>query len=280
LLALACLLMGPLSWPSLAWLLPEDRPQAVSTLDAMVEQARRGNFLGNLSLSGMLARTHSGHRSRLEFLVFSPGLLSLWTGVLWPIVLGMVALLWHSTQGWLGDTLNVMKWGGVPFGMLVFILSVSPLLMPIVQTRSLGRSLLLPGQWRRSSLPEKLFGRMLTLSLLGAGVILLPTFALVPLLGTPWLKLLLLAVLLLWSISVCTSLVFWRIPRRSASAGGDPVVLGVFMLLALLTSVADYFLFVDISTATSLAIMALAFALPVLLYRSGLKRWRAMEYGA
>ncbi len=280
LLTLACLLAGPLTWPSFAWLLPNDRAQAVSSFGVMEEQSRRGNLLGNWTLSGMLERSHDKNRLRLEFLVFSPGLLALCTGVLGPVILCLLVLLLPNANAWLGDPTSVMKLAGVPFGMLTFIASVTPLLAPVVQTRSLGRALLLPGQWRRSTLPEKLFGRMLTLSLLGAGVILAPTCVIVPLLGTPWLKLLLLAVLLLWSISVCASLVFWRIPRRSQTPGVDPVILIAFMLLALATSVADFFLFVDFSTATSLAIMALAFALPVLLYRSGLKRWRAMEYGA
>jgi hypothetical protein len=119
----------------------------------------------------------------------------------------------------------------------------------------------------------------LSLWLFGVGVVALPGVGWSLWLGISAQKLGLALALLVWSVSLAASFVFWRIPARTRSRAFDPA--GMLLYVALLVL---YILFDVVLNAlpveTLLAGLALAWLAPVLLYRLGLGRWRNMEYGA
>jgi len=79
-LAVACLLLGPLTWRFFVSGRPDERRQAAAIRLDWKEQLRLGGAYSML-LPFYVKRWHSRARPRLEFLVLSPTLLNTWTTV-------------------------------------------------------------------------------------------------------------------------------------------------------------------------------------------------------
>jgi hypothetical protein len=139
--------------------------------------------------------------------------------------------------------------------------------------------LLLPGKLSRATLPRWLFGRLLSLWLFGAGVDALPAMGWALWLGITPLKLGLALLVVVLTVCLAASFVFWRIPGRPRGKPLDPLSMVLYFVL--------YMPIIPLSLMHSvfpvellLVCLALACLAPVLLYRSGLRRWQRMEYGA
>jgi hypothetical protein len=162
---------------------------------------------------------------------------------------------------------------------MIFILAFMPLTVPAVQTQRVGQSLLQPGKLSRATLPRWLFGRLLSLWLFGVGVVALPAIGWSLWLGITAQKLGLSLALLVWSVCLAASFVFWRIPGRTRSRALDPAGMLLYGLLLVLFILFDVVLNA-FPVENLLAGLALAWLAPALLYRLGLRRWQRMEYGA
>jgi hypothetical protein len=240
---------------------------------------RRGTRFGGWCLTLAAGRWHGRGHVCAEFQVFSPFLLTLWTGVWLTAAMPLVLLVWQRLSGQPGSASGTLSAGGIQAGLMVFILALMPLTVPPVQTQRVGQMLLLPGRLSRATLPRWLFGRLLSLWLFGVGVVSLPAIAWSQWLGITPLKLGLSLALLVWSVCLAASFVFWRIPGRTRSRAFDPGGMLLYVTLLVLFLLFDLFLNA-VSVEGVLICMALAWLAPMLLYRLGLGRWRNMEYGA
>lgn len=283
-LAALCLFVGPLSWPFLLSRRTargqQARDHTVSTSgNWQIDAQRRGTRWGGWCLTGVIDRWHGRGQVRAEFQVFSPFLLTLsaaaWVTVFMPFVL----LVGQRLTGFPGSVTGVLSDGGVPAGLMIFFLAFMPLTVPAVQTQRVGQTLLLPGKLSRTTLPRWLFGRLLSLWLFGVGVVTLPAIGWSLWLGITAQTLGLSLALLVWSVCLAASFVFWRIPVRTRSKAFDPGGMVLYVLLLVLFILFDLVVTV-FSVETLLGCLILACLAPVLLYRLGLRRWQRMEYGA
>jgi hypothetical protein len=290
-LAALCLFVGPLSWP---YLLSRKKAGGQQTRDNTVSTSgnwqtdvqRRGTWLNRWCLAWIVDRWHGRGQVRVEFMVFSPYLLTLWAAAWVTVVYPALLLAWQHVLGLPGSA------GGIAGGMYVgfehglrfvpFFMAVMPLIAPTVQAQRVGQALLLPGKLSRATLPRWLFGRLLSLWLFGVGVIALPAMGWALWFGIAPLKLGLALPLVVLIVCITASFVFWRIPGRPRNTAVDPVGMVLFFVLIMLSSVSSVF-DLDLSVLPIeilLACLVLACLAPVLLYRSGLRRWQRMEYGA
>jgi len=276
-----CLLAGPLSWPYFTSLRPVERAQAVTAALRRYElQARSGTFFDAWTLSKMVSLSHGRKRLRLEFLVFPLGSFTPILLIGFPLLGTLVLLLWF---GLLGDTLqfqNFLNEISFPAVILFSSWAFAPLFVPFSDATGLSRALLLPGQPGRAEMPHWLLRRQLPLWLGGAGFIFLILAGWALWFGVQPFILGMYCVLLLWGVCTAATLTFWRFPVRSGRRGLDPVLLVAMFFFMLLFLLAGPLFFSAFRPWVCLATMALAFVIPLALYRLGLKRWRGMEYGA
>lgn len=279
-LAMACLLLGPLSWFAIARLAARLQSPATAVKRSLAEQMRSGanNAWG---LPAIAARLHGKGRTRIEFLVFQPTLLAM--GIA-PLIVAVCALAFQVLMAGVTQTgfvfTEFLKANLNAMLIFFFIIPLGPIYSGAIDLPRLGQGLLLPGQFRRSSLPRQLFRRLLAVWIGGALLALLPAVAIVLWLGTSVASLGWIAVLLIWGIVLAASVEFFRAPRAPRKAVNDPVRIALSMGLLLVVGLAKP-LFFDVYTAwVCLLVMALAFVIPGVLYRKGLKRWHTMEYGA
>jgi hypothetical protein len=280
-MAVLCLFVGPLSWP---FLLSRGtaRSQAALTRPVTnwrIDAQRRGTRFGGWCLTGVIDRWHGRGHVYAEFQLFSPYLLTMWGGA-WvtavlPFLILLGLLLWSVPI----NASGILSAGGLQAGLMIFILAFMPLTVPAVQTQRVGQSLLQPGKLSRATLPRWLFGRLLSLWLFGVGVVALPAIGWSLWLGITAQKLGLSLALLVWSVCLAASFVFWRIPGRTRSRALDPAGMLLYGLLLVLFILFDVVLNA-FPVENLLAGLALAWLAPALLYRLGLRRWQRMEYGA
>ena len=280
LLSLLCLLVGPLTWSFVAPLRPVDRRQGTGTVAKLNEKAKGGTFVATWTQSRLVALLHRRGRVRLEFLVFPLGLMAPWTLAALSVALSTVGLLWFELVGNpLPSRFPLEVLSFLPLTVFPFW-AMTPLYAAFADAPGLSRALLLPGQPTRAQLPHWLMRRQLPLWLGGAACMFLVFggWALWFGLGPRFLGLFF--VLTLWSISTAATWTFWRFPGRSRHRLVDPVSLVAMFLLLPLDALAQPFFFRVFSTWVCLLVMVTAFVIPLTLYRSGLKRWQHMEYGA
>jgi hypothetical protein len=238
---------------------------------------------GNTSwgLSAIASRTHGKGRLRIDFLVFQPALLSMVTA---PLIFaaGYVGfqVLWAGLQvvGMEFAPAFKIEWNSVLFGM--FIIPMIPIFSGAIDLPRMGRSLLLPGQFKRHSLPEQLFKRLLSVWFGGVLVAMTPIAAIVLWNGTPVSTLAWFSILVTWGICIAVAFEFFHAPRTERKAAVDPVRIALSMALLLLFSLAKPFFFDVYPAWVCLTVIACSFVIPVVLYHLGLKRWKTMEYGA
>jgi hypothetical protein len=278
-LAVLCLLVGPLSWPAIVSLLTAPRQDSPVTKRDWESQLRSGN--GNAwSLSAVASRLHGEGRLRIEFLVFRPPLLSLWTSPWFYLIAIAGVLLWFALTRGLGGTGDVLKMNLEPFLFAALTTALAPVYAGAIDVQRLGRSLLLPGQGNRATLPSQLFARLLWVWIGGVAVAMAPVAGIALWSGITPIKLGLFAFLISWGICCSAAVTFYRTPSASRKTVANPVDLGLGLLLMSSFMLAKTFFFDVYSVETCLSVIALAFVIPVALYRQGLKRWHTMEYGA
>jgi hypothetical protein len=282
LMAVLCLMLGPLSWPAVLRLVQRVRWETPAVRRNWSEQLRAGT--PNSSAWGLPAiarRLHGKGRLRIEFLVFQPGLLGLGVaGAMFPVFfLGFLLVFGGLAPTGMGAAqLMESNLPALLFGILM--IPVTPILAGAIDIPRLGRSLLLPGQFRRASLPTQLFKRLLAVWIGGVLAAMVPAAAIALWFGTPASALGWTALLLLWGICLAVAVEFFRASGAAKKTAGDPVRIAFGMGLFLIFGLAKPFFFDVYSALVCLGVMALAFVAPVLLYHLGLKRWTTMEYGA
>ena len=278
-LALLCLWVGPLSWPVLIRLLPRVQPQT-SEIQRDFQAHLRAGVGSAWGLPYFVQRLHRKGQTRIEFLVLQPTLLSLASGPLiaYGFLVGFMALWLLFNPKLHLNTVLEMSAAGFLGGMAA--LPITPLWAGTINAQRIGRSLLLPSQSTRSKLPRQIFARTLRVWIGGIFVGLAPALGFTLLLGISSTLVALVATALLWVICTAGAFAFFRLPTRTKAPPNDPVGLGVGMVLMLCLIPAKTFLFDTYTTATSLAVIALAFVVPWMLYQLGIHRWKTMEYGA
>ncbi len=280
LLAMVCLLVGPLSWFAIARLVAPLQSPATAVKRSWAEHMRSGANSA-WGLPAIAARLHGKGRPRIEFLVFQPTLLTMG-------IAPLIFIAWFLA-------FQVLMAGSAPTGfastaflkanvdtllVCMFIIPVAPLYSGAIDLPRLGRGLLLPGQFRRSSLPGQLLKRLLAVWIGGALLALVPVAAFALWLGTSAATIGWIAVLLVWGIVLAVAVEFFRAPRAARKAANDPVRIALGMGLLLVFVLAKPFFFDVYAAWACLPVIALAFVIPGVLYRQGLKRWHTMEYGA
>ena len=132
-------------------------------------------------------------------------------------------------------------------------------------TPLLGRSLLLPKQISRPTVPAWLFSRLSLFCLVAGGVWSIPLVASALWENTDSLYLMFLGVFGLWGISFSATFAFWRIPNCPKNQQFDYVGL-IFMFLFALTITTDIvnqLFFTKFVFSTCLTIIGLAFIVPI-----------------
>ena len=279
-MATLCLMLGPLSWPAVVHLRARVRPHTPVVKLSVAEQMRSG---GNTAwgLAAIAGRTHGRGRLRVEFLVFQPALLSMVTAPL-------IFAAWFGGFQILAEGLQVagmdiapgfrINWKSVLFGL--FVIPLIPVFSGAIDLPRLGRSMLLPGQFKRHNLPGLLFKRLLAVWIGGVLVAMTPIAAFALWNGTPASALAWFSILVAWGICTAVAFELFHAPRAERKTAVDPVRIALFMALLLLFSLAKPFFFDTYPVWLCLAVIACAFVIPVVLYHLGLKRWNTMEYGA
>ncbi len=286
-LAALCLLLGPLSWPVLLARKLAPRPQAgdyaIAVLPSSSQQQihvqRGGTALDAWLLSSLMARRHSGARRWPDLLVFSPALLSVWTGAVfvavWPLLWAFMPVLGGGRP---------MTWTEVgssssPAFMLLTLVLL-PMMASVVEVPRLGRVLMLPGLSGRNTLPHWIFRRLLTQWALGSSVLLLPAALWALWLGMAPVMLALYALLACWMVCTAATLVYWRAPGRRPSRNLDVVNLAVWGLSIPLVPLFRWLVLDQYSAVVCAAILGLLFIVPMVLHAWAVRRWQRMEYGA
>jgi hypothetical protein len=276
-LGLICLLVGPMSWPLLAWMLNHGR-QSPSIGGGTNWLKVAWNERGEWSLPLIARTSHGRDHLRSEFLVFPAATLSFWTLAWMPVAIPPILFLWFLFMGEPGTAVHSLR-GALDGSFIVGMISQFGFaLVPLKLMRPPGQTLLLPGQPGRASLPRWWFERYLMISIIGASAVLFPVAGWALWLNYSPVKMLLFGVYWFWTMCSCISVIFWRMPLRAR--GFDWLQFGLCLTLLVSTgAVADLFLNVY-SSLTCLAVMGIAFMLPWALYRQGVKRWQRMDYGA
>ncbi len=284
-LAVICLLLGPLSWPSL--LAGELKTIQVARAEgapraneALLKKRHGGSAFDTWYLSKLLTLWHSRERPRPEFLVLPPYLWSSWYAVaITALVAAALPSLVHLLSGM---PLQAPDYSGNRLGPLALLapMLLLPLAMFVAEGPRVGRVLLLPGLTNRKTLPNWLFSRLLSQWMLGAAMSLVPIAAFLLWFGMAPVKLALLAMLLFLLGSIAAALAFWRIPGMNRSRQVDGLAWVVWVLSFPVVPIAETQLFDLFSPLECMAAMGLAGVLPLTLYALALKRWKTMEYGA
>ena len=171
-LSVACLLVGPLSWFSIVQLLAPLQPPATAVKRTMAEHVRSGAG-GTWGLPVAASWLHRRSRPRIEFLVFQPMLLNMVIAPL--IIVAVFVALQALIAAQVGFTItHFLKVNLNTLLIAVFIIPIGPIHSGPIDLPRLGQGLLLPGQFRRPSLPVQLFRIMLTVWIGGAMVALAP----------------------------------------------------------------------------------------------------------
>lgn len=279
-LGVLCLLVGPLSWRGLTvlWTVRALPPPTYAGRDVQA-QVHSGSGWG---LATLVRSLHGQHSLRPEFLLFQPNLLSLPTlPWLYLVSLSPVVMVFPIL---LSDTLSFSDMLGAMEPVFVLFSAALPL-MPILggglNAPRLGQSLLLPGvALNRSTMPRKILLHLLVVWLIGAGFAMLPVAIFAIWTGASAENVLLTAALLLWGICTACAFAFFRLPRKTVKAVGDPVELVVGMVLVGFMPAAQAWGLELFPAATCFAAIAMGFVIPMALTHFGQRRWQNMDYGA
>jgi hypothetical protein len=279
-MAILCLLLGPLSWPAVVLLTARARSDTPTVNRNWAEQVRAGTNAA-WGLPALARRTHGAGQLRIEFLVFQPALLSI---VIAPLIFETFFLIFQVLVGGLVtngmDFFAVLKTNANSLPIIALMIPLTPIYAGAIDLPRLGRSLLLPGQFKRRNLPAQLFKRLLSVWIGGALVSAISLAAMALWMGTLASTVAWFSLMVVWCICVAATIDYFRAPRAEKKVALDPVRIALSMGLMLMGTLAKPFFFDVYPAWICLAVFAVAFVIPVVLYRLGHKRWDTMEYGA
>jgi hypothetical protein len=276
-LALACLLLGPLTWGFFLSRRPDDREPVVTIRRNWEEQLRIGGPQAAWGLPFFVKHWHSRAKPRLEFMVLSPQLLTIWIAFgIWTLVSVVIFAVFLI----LGKPEQFVVFMKMPILVWALFASIQPINTPPLVAQRMGYGLLLPGAVRKTDLPKWLFSRMMLhwLSALVAMAIPLAAFALWAGMGLKHIAIF----GVVWILCMCAvaTMAFWRSPKWPRHKAIDSVMLllGFAVMMGLVVAVSvDFTQFVSV---TEFLVFCLAtLSLSAWFYRQGLKRWANMEYG-
>ncbi len=276
--AVACLLLGPLTWPAFTPRQSATAPPPASAPLSAAERMRSGVALLAWGLLPSGRPRPGGAMQRWKILVLTPQVLSFWTfalGIVLPAALVFPLLgYWdyQTSQAWYFDVLAAIA-------MVLTVQLLAPFFSAVLDIHRSGVGLLLPTTCTRHTLPHRLFAQLVLHWMVGAFVRVAPLAALVVLASSQPSQLAWLLPQWLYLVLLMSALVFWRVPAMGGVFRWDPVVPVVGLVLMLALYGLNHFAMRQAALEASLAWICAALIVPAWLYHQGLRRWRAMEYG-
>jgi fumarate reductase subunit C len=270
------LAIGPLAWPWYVKFIPHEKLLATASREV---NSRR--MLGEDWFLGDLAKA-TGTRFKAEYLSLHPALLNYSPiGVLTSSIMVLLVLLLFNVS----DS-SAAGPGGIPKDLDPFwwfpmtVLALLPVRNNAVTSAALSRVLLLPGLPSRATFPRWIAGRFLGFWIVGAGIVLSPILVAALWMGITAKTLVLAILLTMLGISTFAMLMFWMHPKRDKPFVKNGFLLWIvhFSYLMLSLGFNPVEVAAEYSLASCVFILALAFALPYVLYRMGLRGWRSMRY--